>query len=88
MTKQAKTDKNMTLEEAFVQLEATVARLEKEDSSLEDSFIAYQQGMELLKFCNGQIDKVEKKVLVIDEAGALVEADDSLQAESERPHEV
>ena len=30
-------------------------------SSLEESFTVYQKGMELLKYCNESIDKVEKK---------------------------
>ena len=47
------------LEEAF----------EREDISLEESFRIYQEGMELLKKCNLEIDQVEKKVLVLNEDG-------------------
>lgn len=57
------------LEEAFVQLEETVAALEQEDISLEESFRIYKEGMELLKKCNQAIDQVEKKVLVLNEDG-------------------
>lgn len=59
----------LTLEEAFEMLENTVSRLEEEDITLEESFQAYQQGMEILKMCNDKIDKVEKKVLQINEDG-------------------
>ena len=62
-----------SLEEAFEQIEATIARLEDEDITLEDSFRAYQDGMKLLKYCNEKIDRVEKQVLKINEDGELDE---------------
>ena len=61
--------KEITLEEAFGQLEETLQALEAEDITLEDAFSRYKQGMELLKHCNDLIDKVEKKVLVLSEDG-------------------
>lgn len=61
--------KEFSLEEAFLKLDETVMRLEQEDISLEESFAEYQKGMELLKQCNEAIDKVEKKVLVLNEKG-------------------
>lgn len=57
------------LEEAFEKLEKTVEALEREDISLEESFRIYQEGMDLLKKCNLEIDQVEKKVLVLNEDG-------------------
>lgn len=63
----------LTLEEAFGVLEDTVSRLEAEDITLEESFQVYQKGMEMLKYCNDKIDKVEKKVLRINEDGATDE---------------
>lgn len=60
---------NSSLEEMFVSLEEVIQKLEKEEISLEESFSLYQQGMELLKMCNGKIDAVEKKVLILDEYG-------------------
>lgn len=59
----------LTLDEAFGVLEDTISKLEAEDITLEESFQVYQQGMEMLKFCNDKIDKVEKKVLRINEDG-------------------
>lgn len=61
--------KEPCLEEAFVQLEETVAALEQEDISLEESFRIYKEGMELLKKCNQAIDQVEKKVLILNADG-------------------
>ena len=59
----------LTLEEAFARLEEVTRMLEDEDISLEQSFAVYQKGMELLKYCNESIDKVEKKVLVLNGEG-------------------
>lgn len=61
----------MSLEEKFVKLEEAVKKLEDEDISLEESFQVYKEGMELLKQCNADIDRVEKQVLVISEEGEL-----------------
>ena len=47
--------------------------LEREDISLEESFKEYQKGMELLKKCSETIDRVEKKVLILNENGGLDE---------------
>lgn len=69
--KQADQEEKMTLEEAFAELDALVARLEDRDVPLEESFAAYQKGMALLKQCNDRIDTVEKKMLQISQDGEL-----------------
>ena len=48
-------------------------KLESSDTSLEDSFRLYKKGMELLKYCSGRLDTVEKKMLQMDEDGTLRE---------------
>jgi exodeoxyribonuclease VII small subunit len=57
------------LEELFSGLEDVIHEMEAEDVSLEDSFRLYHKGMNLLKLCNTKIDKVEKKMLILDEEG-------------------
>lgn len=64
---------SFTLEENFRRLDEIMEGLEDEDISLEDAFTAYSEGMEILKKCNDQIDRVEKKVLKIAEDGELEE---------------
>ena len=66
-------NRELTLEEAFARLEEVTRTLEDEGISLEESFTVYQKGMELLKYCNESIDKVEKKVLVLNGEGKLDE---------------
>ena len=62
-----------TIEESLKELDDIVEKLESREISLEESFTMYQQGMELLKQCSGKIDKVEKKMLKINEDGDLSE---------------
>ena len=65
--------KEVSIEEAFVLLEEAIKKLEDRDTTLEESFQTYQQGMELLKLCNEKVDKIEKKVLAMNEDGELYE---------------
>lgn len=57
-----------TLEESFLKLDQVIEQLEKEEITLEDSFKLYTDGMKLLKECNDSIDKVEKKLIVLNES--------------------
>ena len=63
----------MKLEDNFFKIEEVIEKLEAEDISLEDAFAAYSEGMQLLKTCNDQIDKVEKQVLKLTEDGELTQ---------------
>lgn len=54
-----------TLEESLEELGEIIKQLEEEDISLESSFQLYSKGMKLLKNCNDSIDKVEKKIIVL-----------------------
>ena len=38
---------------------------------MEETFALYEQGIRKLKFCNQKIDKVEKKMLLLNEQGEL-----------------
>ena len=62
-----------SLEEAFSELDVLADKLEDRETSLEDSFRLYKQGMGLLKFCNDKLDTVEKKMLQMNEDGSLGE---------------
>lgn len=62
-----------SLEEAFGKLDALSEKLENRETSLEDSFQYYKQGMELLKYCSEKLDRVEKKMLEMNEDGTVSE---------------
>ena len=62
MAKEAK-----TLEQSMEELQEVLKKLEDEEIGLEESFRLYQEGMKLLKSCNAAVDKVEKKLIVLEE---------------------
>lgn len=70
---QQEQDNAISLEEAFGQIEEVISNLETEEITLEQSFREYHRGMKLLQYCNETIDRVEKKVLQINEDGELDE---------------
>lgn len=59
--------KAQTLEQSFEMLEQIIGNLENGDVSLEDSFKLYNEGMKLIQNCNQQLDKVEKKIVVLNQ---------------------
>lgn len=52
----------LSFEDAFAELEATVARLERGDLSLEESIALFERGQALATHCNVQLDTAELKV--------------------------
>lgn len=60
---------DQNLESLFGQLEDIIHKMESDGISLEDSFELYHRGMDTLRQCNDKIDKVEKKILILDEEG-------------------
>lgn len=61
------------IEQTFARIDELIAQLESPESGLEQSFRAYEEGMKLLKACNEQIDRVEKKVLALSGDGGFDE---------------
>lgn len=66
-------EQELTLEESFQKLDGLLETLENRETTLEESFQIYQQGMELIRRCGKQIDRVEKKIQIINEEGELRE---------------
>ena len=62
-----------TIEEVFQELDNLAVKLEDSETSLEDSFRFYKEGMELLKYCSDKLDTVEKKMLQMNEDGTFRE---------------
>lgn len=63
-----KTEQKRTVDDLFAELESITSQLETEDLSLEEAFLRYRKGMELLKECNDAIDTVEKELQILEEA--------------------
>lgn len=56
-----------TIEETFNQLDSIMEKLESPETSLEDSFGFYEAGMKLIRECGEKIDRVEKKIMILQE---------------------
>ena len=54
--------KAQTLEQSFEKLEQIIGNLENGDV-----FKLYNEGMKLIQNCNQQLDKVEKKIVVLNQ---------------------
>ena len=52
--------------ECFEGLDDIIVDLQSGELSLEDSFKKYEEGMKLIKKCTETIDKVEKKLIVVE----------------------
>lgn len=58
-----------SLEESFAGLEEIIRSLENGQLSLDESFRLYNEGIELIKNCNTQLDKTEKQIIILNKNG-------------------
>ena len=72
----AKKDEKLSLEQTLEELDETIAKLQSQEVSLEDSFELYKKGMDYVKLCNETIEQVEKKVLMLNQEGTLSELEE------------
>ena len=59
--------KAKSLETAFEELDILIEQMENKETSLEESFKIYSSGMKLVKYCNEALDKVEKKLITLEQ---------------------
>ena len=57
--------KDMTFEEAMMELEKTVNELEVEKLTLDESVKKFEKGMELSKHCTELLEKAEKSISIL-----------------------
>ena len=74
----------VSFEDALRELESIVDSMEKGNLDLDPSLLAYQRGMELLKYCQAALQDAQQQVKVL-EAGSLIDfnanGDDSSASE-------
>lgn len=56
------TTKSLKFEEALQQLEGLVSKLERGDMPLDEAMHAFENGVELVKFCQKKLTEAEAKV--------------------------
>ncbi|SDQ51631.1 Exodeoxyribonuclease VII small subunit [Virgibacillus subterraneus] len=65
-------ENNISFEEAMVQLEKIVGKLEEGDVPLEKAITYYQEGMKLSKVCSDKLSNVQEKMTqIMNEQGEL-----------------
>lgn len=66
---------NKTFEEAVARLEEIVRSMEEGRLSLDDSLKAFEEGISLVRLCNGKLDSAEQRVRILlsGESGGLTE---------------
>jgi exodeoxyribonuclease VII small subunit len=62
---------DLSFEDAFAELQATVAQLERGDLPLEDSIALFERGQALAAHCGLQLDAAELKVRQLMPDGSL-----------------
>lgn len=61
----------ISLEQAFAEIETIIQQMEQSDMALDESFKLYESGVEKLKICTRLLGTVEKKMQMIRENGTL-----------------
>ena len=57
--------KNLSFADALAELEDIVRRLESGGLSLDDSLVAFEDAVKLVKLCNSKIESAEQKVRLL-----------------------
>lgn len=58
-------NKDLTFEAALARLEEITGLLENGNSPLDESLTLFEEGVRLVKFCNGKLDTAEQKVKIL-----------------------
>lgn len=58
-------------EAAIAELETIVKKLEEGDLPLETSLQLYERGVQLSRFCHGQLEQAERRIELLNERGEL-----------------
>ena len=56
---------NMSFEEALARLEEIVRSLESGNAPLDASLSMFEEGISLVKYCNGKLDGAEQKIKIL-----------------------
>ena len=60
-------NKELSIEESFDELEKILSRMEDDETGLEETFGLYEQGLRGKGNVSSRIDRVEKKITILEE---------------------
>lgn len=66
MEKKKKQTKDMTIEEQLIKIQEIASELENGNLGLEEALEKYEEGVRLVRGCADQIDRVQKRIKVIE----------------------
>ena len=58
---------NMKFEEAMIQLESIIKKLESGNLPLDESLVAFEEAVKLVRLCNERLQAAEQKVRILTE---------------------
>ena len=58
-------DNNITFEAALARLEEIVKQLENGTAPLDSSLAMFEEGVALVKLCNGKLDNAEQRIKIL-----------------------
>ena len=59
--------KNMKFEDAMIELESKVKKLESGSLTLDESITAFEEAVKLIRVCNKQLENAERRVRMLTE---------------------
>ena len=65
------TEENINIEKLLNELESIVNKMECDDLNVEDSLKSYEKGISLIKNAQSKLKKIEQKVEILSNEGAL-----------------
>jgi len=65
--------KELSYEQAFEEMQATVAQLEQNNQSLDEAMALFERGQALARHCSELLDQAELKVQKLEQDGRLSE---------------
>ena len=65
-----------TIEQSFEKLEDIINTMEKGKISLEETFKLYSEGIKIVEGCKKELDKVEKKILIVKSNGETIDTNE------------
>ena len=73
-----KNDKELSIEVSLERLELILSKMESGEVSLEKSLVLFEEGMNLIKECQGDLKKAEQRIeYLIHDSGKLKDAEES-----------
>ncbi len=68
--------KKMTFEEALARLDEIVRSMEAGGAMLDESLALFEEGVKLVKFCQGALDSAEQKVKLLQKSDETAPAEE------------